>query len=71
MGIANVDTKLQLSEEIFSCPKEQIVHKELSLALNMLKQHTYIDYFENSMKASINSIENSVDPYQLVSEEAS
>ena len=47
------------------------MHKELSLALNMHKQHTCINSFENSMKPDKSSIENSVDPDQLASEEAS
>ena len=51
-----------LSKESSTCLKEQIMHKELSLAMNMLKHHTCINSFENSMKPDINSqtIENSV-----------
>ena len=49
---------LYFSNENFACSKEQIMHKELSLALTLLK------FFKNSMKPDIYSIENSVDPYQ-------
>ena len=55
-----------LSEESFTSPKGQIMHKQLSLALTVLKPN--INFFENSMKPDINSIENSVDPDQLASE---
>ena len=34
-----------------TCPKEQIMHKELSLALTVLQP--YINSFENSMKSYI------------------
>ena len=37
-----------------------IVHKELCLALTVLKP--YIISFENSLKSDINSVKNSVDP---------
>ena len=49
--------------------KEQILHKELSLALYYTE--TIINSFENSMKSDICSIENSVGPDQLASSEAS
>ena len=53
---------MYLSNEIFTCPKEQIMHKDLSLTL------TFADkLFRNSLKSDINSIENSVDPDQLAS----
>ena len=45
------------------------MHKQLSLALTVLVQN--VNFFENSMKPDINSIENSVDPDQLASSEAS
>ena len=42
-------TIMYLSDENFTCPKEQIQHKELSLAL------TFADkLFKNSMKPDIN-----------------
>ena len=56
-----------LSEENFTCSKRQIMHKQLSLALIVLIPN--VNFFENSMKPAINSIENSVDPDQLASEE--
>ena len=48
---------MYLSKENFTCPKGQIMHKQLSLALI-----SNVIFFENSMKPDINSIENSVDP---------
>ena len=51
--------------ENFTYPKKQIMHKELSLALTLLIPCI------NSLKPDINSIESSVDPDQLASEEAS
>ena len=35
------------------------------------KQYTFLNIFKNSLKPDINSIEKSVDPYQLTPEEAS
>ena len=60
---------MYLSIEGFTCPKEQIIHKELSLALITYFVDTMHKHFKNSMKPDINSIENSVDPGQLASEE--
>ena len=60
---------MYLSNEHFICPKEQIMHKELCLALTLLIP--YKNFKKSSMKPDINSIENSVDPDQLASEEAS
>ena len=57
---------MYLSEFFFTCPKEQIMHKELSLALTVLKPN--INSFVNSMKPDIYCIENRVDPDQLASE---
>ena len=51
-----------LSKEHFNCLKEQIKHKQLSLALTVLIPNA--NFFENSMKPDINSIENSEDPDQ-------
>ena len=45
------------------------MHKQLILALTVLISN--VNIFENSMKSDINSIENSVDPDQLASKEAS
>ena len=59
---------MYLSEENFTCPKGQIMHKQLSLALTVLKPN--VNFFENSMP-DINSIENSVDPDQLASSSGS
>ena len=58
-----------LSEDNFNCPKGQIMHKQLSLALTVLIPN--VNIFENSMKPDVNPIENSVDPDQLASEEGS
>ena len=58
-----------LSNEKFTCLKEQIMHKELSLAPYFAD--TMHKLFINSMKPDINSIENSVDPDQLASSETS
>ena len=52
---------IYLSNENSTCPKEQIMSKELSLALSLLIPCI------NSMKPDINSFENSVDPDQLAS----
>ena len=60
---------MYLSEENFTCPKEQLLYKQLSLALTVLIPN--VNVFENSMKPDINSIENSEGPDQLASEEAS
>ena len=45
------------------------MHKQLSSALTVLI--SIVNFFENSMKPDINSIENCVDPDQLASPEAS
>ena len=42
------------------------MHKQLSLALRLMISN--LNFFENSMKPDINSIEDSVDPDQLASE---
>ena len=55
---------MYLSEEKFPCPKGQIMHKQLSLALSVLISNA--NFFENGMKP-----ENSVDQDQLAFEEAS
>ena len=47
---------MYLSNENFTCPKEQIMHKEPSSSLTLL--------------ITMNIIENSVDPDQLASSEA-
>ena len=47
---------MYLSEETFTCPKEQMMHKQFSLALTMLIPN--VNFFENSMKPDINSIKN-------------
>ena len=47
---------MYLADANFTCPKEKIMHTELSLALTLLIT------FTNSMKQDINSFENSVDP---------
>ena len=60
---------MYLSEENFTGPKGQIMHKKLSLALTVLIPNVHV--IENSKKPDINSIKNSVDPDQLASEEAS
>ena len=57
---------LYLSNENLTCPSEQIMHKELSLALTLLIP-CINSLNKNSMKLDINSIENSVDPGQLAS----
>ena len=59
---------MYLPNENYTHPKEQIMHQELSLALTLLIP--YINSFINSMKPDLNSIEKSVDPDQLASEEA-
>ena len=61
--------KMYVSNENFTCPKEQIMHKKLSLALTFAD--TMHKLFKNSMKPDIISIEYSVDPDQLASKEAS
>ena len=77
VAIAKVDTCrgtiVQRKFYLFQRSFEQIMHKELSLALNMLKQHTCTCIYssENSMKPDRKSIENIVDPFQLASSEAS
>ena len=60
---------MYLSEESFTCPKGQIMHKQFSLALIVLIPN--VNFFENSMKSDINSTENGVDPDQLASKKAS
>ena len=45
------------------------MHKQRSLALTVLMPN--VNFFENSMKPDINSIEYSVDPDQLASSKAS
>ena len=62
-------TIMYLSNEIFTCPKEQIMHKELCSALTELKPCIHL--FDNSMKPDIFTIEKSVNPDQWASEEAS
>ena len=52
-----------------TCPKGQIMHKQRRLALTVLMPN--VNFFENSMKPDINSIEYSVDPDQFVSSKAS
>ena len=56
---------MYLSNEYFTCPKEQIMHKEFSFADTIYK------LIKNSTKPDLTSIENSVDPDQLASEEVS
>ena len=51
-----------LSNENLTCHKEQIMHKELSLALTLLI--TIHKLFKNSMKPDIKPSVNSVDPDQ-------
>ena len=60
---------MYLSEENFTCPKEQIMHKQIRLTLIVLIPN--VNFFENNMKPDINTIENSVDPDQLASAETS
>ena len=60
---------MYLPEENFTCPKDQIMHIQLGLALSVLIPNA--NFFENSMKTDINSNKNSVDPDQLASSEAS
>ena len=60
---------MYLSKENFTCAKEQMMHKELSLALTLLIIPCTL--FKNGVKPDINSIENTVVPDQLASEEAS
>ena len=58
---------MYLSNENFTCPKELIImHKELSSYADTMHK-----LFKTSMKPDISSIENSVDPDQLASKEAS
>ena len=59
--------KLYLINENFTCPKEQIMQ---ITHLSSYLADTICNLFKNSMKPDINSIENSVDPDQLASEEA-
>ena len=60
MEIAKVNTCpgtsncYNLSKENFICPKEQIMHIEFSLALNVLKQYAFINSFETRMKPDMN-----------------
>ena len=54
---------MNMSKEKFTCPKEQIMHKELGFAPFLS--------FENSMTPDIHSIESSVDQDQMASSEAS
>ena len=56
---------MYIFKEHFTCPKGQIIHIQLSLALTVLMPN--VNFFENSMKPDINSIEYSVDPDQLAS----
>ena len=58
-----------LSNENFTCPKEQIMHKEPSLALTLLIP--CINSLITRIKLDIYSIETSVDLHQLASIEAS
>ena len=57
--------------KVLTCPKEQIMLKLLSLALNMLNKHTCMNCFENSINPDINCLENSIDQDQLAFSEAS
>ena len=57
---------MYLSKVDFTCPNEQIMHKQLSLALTVLIPN--VNFFKNSIKPDLNSIENSVDTDQLASE---
>ena len=60
---------MYIFKEHFTCPKGQIIHIQLSLALTVLMPN--VNFFENSMKPDINSIEYSVDPDQLASKKLS
>ena len=61
---------IYLSNENFTCPKEQkiIMHKEPSLSHTLFI--TIHILFKNSMKPDINTIENSVYPDQLLQKPA-
>ena len=56
---------MYLSKENFTCPKEQITSFSPYCAVSC------INFFEDSMKPRIYSFDNSVDPDQLASKEAS
>ena len=56
---------MYLYNENITCPKEQIIHKELGLTYTLF---TIYKLIKNSMKPDVNS-ENSVDPDQLASKD--
>ena len=62
---------MYLSKGNFTCPKGQILHKQLLKLSPNTVLIPIVNFFENSMEPVINSIENSVDPDQMASEEAS
>ena len=59
---------IYLSKEKFSCPKTQIMHKEIHFNSHFCAETLYFNIFENSMKQDIYSIINHVDPDQLASD---
>ena len=59
---------MYLSNEDFTCPKEQTMHRA---KLSPFFADTIYKLFRNSMEPDINSVENSLDPDQLASSEAS
>ena len=64
--------KMYFSKENFTCPKEQIMHKQLSsISLYTVLITNVFFFFGNNMKSAINSIANSVYSDQMASEEAS
>ena len=73
MEIAKVNFPpiMYLFKEHFTCPKGQIMHKQLRLALTVLMPNVNIFLKNGIMKPDINSYEYSVDPDQLASSKTS